>query len=69
LSPDVFAQRKPDVVQLMNTYPMELMNIIFNMPKVYEHPEDDSGYRWMIHDDLDAGTALRLDERVADQRF
>ncbi len=53
----------------MNTYPMELMNIIFNMPKVYEHPEDDSGYRWMIHDDLDAGTALRLDERVADQRF
>jgi len=69
LSPDVFAQRKPDVVQLMNTYPMDVQNIIFNMPKVYEHAEDDSGYRWMIHDDPMPERHSGLDERVAISDF
>lgn len=65
LSPDVFGCKKQDVIQLMKTYPMDVQSILFNMPKVYEHPEDDTGYRWLNHDDPLPERTSGLDARVA----
>ena len=77
IAPEIFGERTEEYRALLEDYPCDIQKIMFNIPKVFEAPADDPGYRWMNIDDpfppgtpLDAVAALadwdQLDDVLAD---
>lgn len=63
--PGNFGDHKQRVEELLDKYPCDIQRIRFNMPAVFEAPEDDKEYRWVNYEDPHTGENVGLDEKVA----
>ena len=54
-----FKERENQYRELLDRYPCDINIIRFNMPKVFDAPDDDPSYRWLFFDNpFPEGTAL-----------
>ncbi len=63
--PDEFGDRKQQVDNILDMYPMDAQIIKLNMPEIFNAPKDDPEYRWVNYDDPNPGENVGLDEKVA----
>jgi uroporphyrinogen decarboxylase len=48
--PKAFGENAGLVKEMIDTFPMDVETIPFNMPKIFEAPKDDPEYRWLCFD-------------------
>lgn len=60
-----FGERKEMVREIKDAYPEDAQIISFNMPEVYEAPDDDMEYRWVNYDNPYKNRSVGLDAQVA----
>lgn len=63
--PPVFGEKEEAVRELLNKYPMDASIIPFNIPQVFDAPEDEPEYRWVNFDDPFKNKKVGLDEKGA----
>lgn len=63
--PKVFGSNQKKVEELLGKYPNDVTRILLNMPKVFDAPKNNSGYRWVNYDDPYKDKTLGLDEQIA----
>lgn len=65
--PQVFGDKEALVRELLDKYPMDATVIQFNIPQVFDAPEDDPEYRWVNFDDPFKDKNVGIDEKIAIQ--
>lgn len=62
---DTFGERKQEAALLLDKYPNDALTIPFNMPAVFDAPEDDPEYRWVNFSDPYKDQNVALDAKTA----
>jgi uroporphyrinogen decarboxylase len=65
--PGAFGERQGLVEELLARYPMDVSIIGFDIPQVFDAPQDDPEYRWVNFDDPFKDKNVGIDEKIAIQ--
>lgn len=63
--PPTFGSNEQKVTDLLNKYPEDVQQICFNMPEVFDAPEDSPEYRWVNYSKPSNRETVGLDAVIA----